>query len=335
MKRIVALLLCLLMIISLAACEGAGKKTTYQKYQEAYDKTNALSDQDCQLKLNMDLALDGMTLSVPMTTVMQVKRDGDAIKELAMEITMTLMGTEQNYKSYYADGYMYYQVSGNKYKQAMSPEELTGQEINTDSLLLTEEMMASAAERTENGATIVDVTVPGDQVKDQLMTFFGGDLNELLGVSADSVRDMKFSDVTASFTIGQNGYFTATSMAFQLTMSVAMDATTDTYSDVSCDVDIALEYRNPGEAVTIVPFEDLDSYVEASASGSGESEFSEEEIAAISALLDLYDSESPIKLENYDEGFQALVEQYGAETMTFAENYVNALVEQFNASAAG
>ena len=125
MKKILALLMAMAMLVSAAGCQskGSGKEMSAEEvYKSAMEKTNALQDTDMTMNMDMNMAVGGEELTI--SSDIALKAAGLTTEEMQMNMSMgmELMGQAVDMNMYYKDGYFYTEMAGQKAKQAMDVE---------------------------------------------------------------------------------------------------------------------------------------------------------------------------------------------------------------------
>ena len=110
MKKILALLMAMAMLVSAAGCQskGSGKEMSAEEvYKSAMEKTNALQDTDMTMNMDMNMAVGGEELTI--SSDIALKAAGLTTEEMQMNMSMgmELMGQAVDMNMYYKDGYFY------------------------------------------------------------------------------------------------------------------------------------------------------------------------------------------------------------------------------------
>src|SRR5699024_9708073 len=74
------------------------------------------SDMDAGLTMNMEMAMEGLTMNIGMAGDMKGKNATSENMQSLMNLNLNLLGQQMNMTSFYADGYTYMDVAGQKMK---------------------------------------------------------------------------------------------------------------------------------------------------------------------------------------------------------------------------
>ena len=246
MKKITSLLLVILsfiMVLSLASCN---KKTTEEIINGAIEKTSALTEYEAKMNITIDMAMQGMTMSIPMNVVTKVK---DADKEnpiISATTTTSMLGQSMSVESYMDGEYVYISEDGEGYK--MSLEDAMGEydyasDID-DMLKKMPEDLIKDIELTEgdDGSYKLTVSIPNETFE-EIFGDFVDDMNE--ASAGEIIEELEISDCKVVITV-KNDYVSNYDISFKMAMSVGGVETNST-------VTANMEFVNPGEAVTVTP----------------------------------------------------------------------------------
>ena len=256
MKKIIALclLLCILCTCLLSACARA--KTPFETMNEAIQKTQALDSMAATMEIEMNMVMEGMTLSVPITA--EIKAAGLKSENPVMSTAMStsMMGQKMEVDVYQEGAWAYVTMEGMSYKmdtsKAESEYDFSG-DMNAILQTLPEDLFKEIQlEKQDDGS--VSVTIP---IPEEMFTQIYGDLIANMNNTAglDTTLDIKIEDAVVKITAA-NDYISLYEMEF--TMSMEMQGIA-----VKIDATASIKYTNPGAPVTVTPpegyqdFEDL------------------------------------------------------------------------------
>ena len=257
MKKILALLMAMVMLVSAAGCQskGSGKEMSAEEvYKSAMEKTNALQDTDMTMNMDMNMAVGGEELTI--SSDIALKAAGLTTEEMQMNMSMgmELMGQAVDMNMYYKDGYFYTEMAGQKAKQASDVEAAVDQVEDSTAMggIGAEAMKELEMEAKDNGEYEISFVADGSKLTDYVDSVMG-QLSDVLGPDADA--NMTVGDVTGTALVNKDGYIAQESMTMVMTMTVEGQ-------EITLTLNMDAVYNNPGQAVT-VEFPDLSDFVEA------------------------------------------------------------------------
>lgn len=147
MKKVIALLLALTMVLALAAC-GAKEETlptAEEVYTKMQEKNNAAGKYDADIVATVSADMSALAdegtdpeeskLNLVMTGEMKMEMTADKVLlEMPMTTEIPSLGTSITTNSYYADGYYMTDMAGEKYKIPMDVEDALGKFLGSDML---------------------------------------------------------------------------------------------------------------------------------------------------------------------------------------------------------
>ena len=172
-KKLISLLLALTVLcmgVLFTSCgndnapEETKAKTTFEIINEALQKMESLESMDAQLKMEMNMSSEGITMSIPMTIKMKAKDLKTEKPILSMVISMSMLGQNIDMELYQEDQWAYMVMGDLKYKA--SAKQMEG-EFNyvedADNMLqqIPEELLKDVQlTQAEDGSQTVTVTFP-------------------------------------------------------------------------------------------------------------------------------------------------------------------------------
>ena len=263
MKKISAVLLAVMLIVSAAVFTSCKKKTAYEVFSEALEKTKALDS----VEFNMNLVT-----AVPDDSGLvrySAKISGLGGSPIASgDVTVESSGVSVKSSVYNADGFAYIGM-GEMSKTKVGLDEPTALMYDLASMFrivtasLPEEVFADA-KVVENSDKTNTVTVSLTQ--EQLEQCYKGTAFETKtytnGLPDDGTSSYKVTieDIKVSVTVGKDGYISKYEASYKLSVKVPFGG-----SDVDfisgAAVTVGVNLVNPGSTVTVDVPADLDSYV--------------------------------------------------------------------------
>ena len=243
MKKIVALLLVLCLTSMLFA--GCGTKPAGEQIAEALNKTQALDSIDAKMTMNVTMAMQGVTIELPVT--MDIK--GDALQtdspKMAIDMAMTMMGETAKMEMYMEGEWAYYVMDDFKYKMKISELDASDDYSDSvDSLVqdLPEDLLKDIKlEEKSDGSKSVTIDISADKFSELYKDIMEG-MNSSAGAGTDNVE---ITGCSVSLTM-KDGYITEYAMSYDMQMTVEGIS-------VTANAEAAVVYKNPGSKVTVTP----------------------------------------------------------------------------------
>lgn len=254
MKKIIALTLAIVMCcVIFAAC--GDKKTgaiSYQDFEKAMEKTQALEDISAKLDMDIEIFTEGMSMEVPMEMIVKIKDAKSENPVVYVDLKMTMMGVDVAMEMYQEDGWGYYVSEGEKYKVNLEEEVNIEYTHNLDNLMqkLPEEIMKNAdIESGKDGSATLTVELGEEDFKE----IFGSYMEDL-GYGTEGAT-IKGASVTMK---AKDGYLTSYEMNMEMEMTVEGVV-------AQAAANITATYDKPGKGVEITPPEGYKDFPEYSA----------------------------------------------------------------------
>lgn len=278
MKKFIALLAVLCMMLSMTGCLGEDLMT---KYENAVEKTNALRQIDMDLKLNISQKSKdsgGSSYSVDVPADMNIKaklNDDDTINSMSMTMSMSVLSENIEFNIIYVDEVTYVSISSasigeQKFKvdgdinDAQNSEYNISVEDMSSAFMLEdyidEDILADSDVEKSDGNTTIKLKLSASKMTkllEDLMEEFGSVLSAASGSTSSSLfgddGSFKITDSNIKLVIDKEGYISKTN--FDITSEA-------TVFGVSCSTDIKIKQslNNPGEDVVINAPADKESY---------------------------------------------------------------------------
>lgn len=263
-KRLISLLLALTILCTGVLFTGCGNenvpeetkaKTAFEIINEAVQKTEDLESMAAQMKMEMNMAAEGMTISVPMTIKLKAKDMKSDDPVISMVVSMSMLGQNIDIELYQEDQWAYMVMGDMKYKtSAKDMESEYDYAESADDMLqkIPEELLKDVQlVKAEDGSQSVTIAFPEEkfaEIYDDFIESVKSDDTE-----AD-IGEVKISDAVVKITIA-NGYVTVYDLAF--TMEVTVEGVSS-----STEVKATLTFEDPGQEVTITPPEGYQEFEE-------------------------------------------------------------------------
>lgn len=206
-------------------------------YLSASQKTSELNSMAAKAKLNMVLGSQGVSLGLTMDMDMKFKDLNTSSMKYLATSNASFLGQSITQTIFYADGYYYMDMMGEKTKIAMSLDEMvqaakTSQASTMDTEYITDFQTADAG----NGSTLITFATNEDAMKTYIDTIYSA-----MGINT-SDYEITFRDMNGSITVSPEGY--CTSQDVTMTMDLAIYG-----ESLTMIMDIHIDYINPGQPV--------------------------------------------------------------------------------------
>lgn len=248
MKKIVALLLCVVLTLVAGAC--AKNVDPKQAYQAAYEKTGQLesTDMTTKFKLNMQQAEQTMDISVQADSKMVKKGENDL--DMQMKLTMGMLGITYEFTMYYTDGYCYVDMLGQKIKAKMDLSKVMEMaESVGKSVKITSDMLQDVKVEKDGSDAVFQYTLKAEDMK-KLMQEMMSNIAEDEDPFAE--EEITFEDIKATSVLNKDGYLSSQKFSFTCK---------STEEDGTITMESENTINNPGQAVTI-EMPDFSGYTE-------------------------------------------------------------------------
>ena len=265
-KRIIALVLALAVLCScvmLAGCDAkkepnneSAKKSVAVIVNETLKKNRELDSMSAVLKMEMNMAMEGMTLSIPLTANIKAKNLNSDNVISSVDMSMTMMGQELVMQTYQEGGWAYVVMDEMKYKA--KAEDMEGEMDYTNSAkdmlnAIPEELLKDAKiVDGEDGAQTVTISIDGEKFSELYGEVVDG-VNSNTGTETDEVN---IKDAVITITM-KDDFVYSFEMSFTMEMTVEGIKTTT-------QAKVSLTFEDPGKEVVITPPEGYQSFEELS-----------------------------------------------------------------------
>lgn len=197
------------------------------------------SDMDAGLTMNMEMAMEGLTMNIGMAGDMKVKNATSENMQYLMNLNLNLLGQQMNMTSFYADGYTYMDVAGQKmkvptdYASALETSQ-TAQMMYADNMSYMQDV--TAADNVGCTRTIY-YTMDGTQLNDLVLQI-------LASTDAAAPSTMNMSLGTCKGELTQDGSGNVIQQRMLMDMSMTAEGT-----PVNYEIFMELNMNNPGQPV--------------------------------------------------------------------------------------
>jgi len=259
-KSILAVILVLSMLFTFAACGEEPKSEAYELLNAAMQKTQALDSLDSKMVMNMSMEVDGVSMEIPIEYDIKAVDMQSVFPKMAATMSVKMFGMTVETDMYMEDGYCYMSAMGQKMKvkaEDLDDYDALGQAndimVDLDEKYLKDVAVVSGSD----GKKTVTLTMNVNEFMDEFE-----DLIDSVGESAasgSSLEDIDISNISIEVTVDKNGYIDTYKVAYDMTVTVDV---MDTTSTATASVEASIQYRNPGQSVTVTPPADYKSYPE-------------------------------------------------------------------------
>ena len=271
MKKLTAIFLSLVMVLSMSLGVAAAEDPQ-AVYQAAEEKTNALTSMDVGGTGTITVAVEdrstgGMTQTASMdmgfNLDMQVNAEDPQNPQMKMLMDMSMLGETINMEMYFRDQYLYMNTAGEKMKMPFNIAELSA-EIEQASAAQLGDLTGLLGQDFSSFYTDFAMTENADGTKTITFGIDSAKMNDLysqlvtaMGLALPQDVSVAYRDINCSCVVDTNGYLSRMTMVMGADMS-------DSVTSIKLDMDISMEYRNPGQPVSVVFPDDLDTYPDVS-----------------------------------------------------------------------
>ncbi len=259
MKKITSMLLTVLALFTVLSFASCNTLSTVEVINGAIEKTAALNEYEAKMDITIDMAMEGMTMNIPMSIVAKIKDAKSENPITSAEMTTKILGQKMSVTSYSDGNYVYVSQDGEGYK--MSIEEADGEydyAEDVDDMLkeLPEDLIKDVTlEEGEDGEYKLTVNVPNETFNELYGDLIDGMSESSVG---EIVDEISVSDCKIVVTV-KDGYVSSYDITFKMEMAVEG-------MNTSSSVTAKVEFVNPGKSVSIIApdgyedFEDLGGF---------------------------------------------------------------------------
>ena len=197
------------------------------------------SDMDAGLTMNMEMAMEGLTMNIGMAGDMKVKNATSEDMQYLMNLNLNLLGQQMNMTSFYADGYTYMDVAGQKmkvptdYASALETSQ-TAQMMYADNMSYMQDVTAADNVR---GTRSIYYTMDGTQLNDLVLQILAS-----TDAAAPSTMNMSLGTCKGELTQDSSGNVIQQRMLMDMSMTAEG-------TPVNYEIFMELNMNNPGQPV--------------------------------------------------------------------------------------
>ncbi len=215
-----------------------------QRLQAALEREKAqnTANLDADMLINMQIAMEGLTMDINMTGNMKMKNGDSADMQYLMDLNMNLLGQDMSLQSFYTDGYMYMDMYGMKmktpmdYTAAMESAQSSGMTTGLADVYDMAYIQNVSAVDNANGTTTIYYTIDGTKMNELLQI--------ILSNSAvnDTLADMSLGTCKSELTMDAAGNVIQERVLMD--MGTTIDGTAVNYH-----IFMEMNIKNPGQPV--------------------------------------------------------------------------------------
>lgn len=263
MKKILAVLLSLVMVMGLAACgqeSGSEQLTPYEVVKVANERLEQAGGVAYDLDMSMKMtdpenANDTIEMAISGDVLMQKIAENDYNLAYHMTTDMSSLAPEMGELSmdmYYTDGYMYYDMLGIKYKVAMDMKEALDTINSSNFDQIEEDVVKEQSIQADGTGQIAKLVLDGNK-----MTDFVKSMSEEFAAMGEE-DSMSIGDISYMVYLDDDGNITNIEM--EMSFAMAVDGVG---SDMKIDMSMDMNVRQTDGVEVELP-EDLAEYEELS-----------------------------------------------------------------------
>jgi len=266
-KRIFALSLAVLMLVSLFALSSCKKETAYSLITDATAKTEVLDSLDADISLDCSLSTMGVTMAIPAEISMLASGMQEENTKYALDFSanIPMAGVSLAGTAGVEDNWLYLSLMGTNMKMNLASlieslnvqtpdEEVISKEESDE--MLKEILAETEIVKNEDGTKSVAFALPADKIKEILKSAAG----KFDAETAAMLEDVEYSDIAMNYTINEDGYFSEIEVS--ATLSVSVEDESLGASDMDVTLDMTIEFNDPGADVTVTMPEGYESFEE-------------------------------------------------------------------------
>lgn len=256
MKRIISVILCFACICMLLTACGKEEKDPAKIINGAIEKTASLNSLDATIDMEIEIEMNGISLTDPMTMVLETKASGIHSGDLrsSTDAEMSVMGVTVEMNTYLENEWVYVTAKGSSFKMKTDKFESFNGSMGSGSdylVSLPEDLLKDIELIPSNdGSQSATISVPDDV----FATLFEDVINSASSTSGSCLSNVTVTNAQFGFTI-KDGYVTICDVEFD--MKIEASGVTATSKVIS-----KVKYNNPGSEVTVTPPEGYQSFEE-------------------------------------------------------------------------
>ena len=253
MKKIYALLVAVMLMVSMTACsKGGDVKADLDKIQQASAKSTEQNAMDAKVSMVMKAEADGETIEIPITMDMKMKAL-DTAPQMYIAMNMEAEGESIDIAYFNDEEYLYMEVMGIMMKCPLP-------EGYFDSENFMGNTAEDLADTSVDGGTKYTIAFKDDQLS-KILQDEDGALSEFADLAGTDMSGVTVDDITETVVVNNDGYMTQLAMTFKMAVKSGSESGT-------MDISMTLDVNNPGQDVTIT-LPDTSSAIEVTAEDMG------------------------------------------------------------------
>ena len=256
MKKFLCLVLALfLALASFVSCMK--EENAYEVVSAAIEKNKSLDSYEAELKFDVKIAMQGLSLDVPIALNMKTKNVGRADEVSSAELVAKVFGFDMTMKMYMEDGWMYSDGVDGAYKEPVEEDSDSVDDV-CDAILpiLPAELFEKKTVKiNKDGTKSVTVILS----EEEFGIISEGLLGELYGeffsgiMNGGSTDDYSFDDIEVTYNIGKDGYISCVEMSMCLDTKATLNVDSSIKTDAEIKMDVSMTYSNINGNVTPTP----------------------------------------------------------------------------------
>lgn len=277
MKKLTAIGLIFVMLLSVFSLTSCGKVTAYSLITDAQEKMNALDscDYDMDLSITMDMGIMGGKIEIP--AKVNIKGAGltgeNPVSLMTIEMGLLESIFGDNTLVIYTEGEWIYMVAGGEGRKEKIETDNTEEEQETLDVLeadindLIQKIYSEEAMKdlevieNEDGTRSVSMTVPDEVLEDFCNSLLDLIAKTTAETEAESpIGEFSISNFVSDITVDKEGYLSEDDSSLDLTVKIAADEGISL--SVTMNLEMSLAFKNPGTAVTVTPPEGYQDFPE-------------------------------------------------------------------------
>ncbi len=260
MKKL-SILLALILVLTSLFCLSACKETSaYELYSSAIEKMNKLDSFDAEMKMDMNMGTEGMSLDIPMSYKISASDIQSKKPKASGTMSMSMMGMNVDSKVYMDESFVYVDTMDQKMKMAIDAEDaeqynlidsISEMEIDMPEEVFKEIKIA----KTKDGKQSIKISLS----QEELLKFLPDFIDEITEGQADSeTEDLAISKFDYEIIIEKDGYVSEINMLFEMKAKMDFMGTGETTeTTIKCDANV--KYANFDKSTVKAP-DNLDEY---------------------------------------------------------------------------
>lgn len=259
-KRVIAVLMCAVMLLGAAACGTKEKKLTpKEEYIAAAQKVEKAKGIDFTMKFDMSMEVSGgAVVEVGIIGDGKVVQEDKKDKQMMMDMKISALGLSVPVKYYYKDNYIYIDAQREKSKVKMDVEEMEKKVAGSYKLATIDKKMIKDVKIKEDGGNrIFTITIDEKKLDEYGQKYFDSVQNLTSGSGLKTDLDLKMQDFKCTMKVDKKGMPIEQKVSFKAAVEANGEKAVTTSK-------MTLKYKKIGNNIKI-KFPSFDDYTERSA----------------------------------------------------------------------